>query len=284
MFGSSLFYDSVEKSQKKLTYGSRWRGTIDSNVIERARRIHSLMVQDAAREIFFQSSGMWQYLKNEQARFYIQFGTTRRLEMIWYAYNNLAMTVPSNRTKPLDFTESRQLSQDLNVIYMNIRGVLDNLAWALLYEFSPTTVTKLKPAKIGLFQPCVRHNPVLVQIKPIIDANETWDRDVKERRDPTVHRIPLAIPPSILNQREQDEYYLLEGEYEEAIRERDFDRADGILNSQRELGTFRAWFTHDPEFAPMEMYPTVPDDIAHLIQLFENIALIFAKPSPSCAS
>src|SRR5579862_4549323 len=134
--------------------------------------------------------------RSEGARYYLQFGATRRLEMIWYAYRNLVSMAPPDRSEPLESEEARQLMVDINVIYLNLRGILDNLAWALLSEFAPERLLSLKPTQIGLFLPSIKREKAFSKLTDLIDLHDSWDRDVKERRDPAAHRIPLALPPA----------------------------------------------------------------------------------------
>lgn len=230
--------------------------------------MHALQIWDASQNAFFEASMLSSSVRNERAHYFIQFGVTRRLEMMWYAFRNLVSTAPCDRTEPLRLEESRQLMLDLNTIYLNIRGSLDNLAWALLCEFAPGELKSLRPSQVGFFLPCLKSNATFSDLHTLIEQHDAWDRDLKARRDPAAHGVPLALPPSLLIPEEVERYRELEGEWSAAIRRLDFGSAERISEAQQAIGRFHPWFLHEPSFGPIEIYPTVPDDIAHVVQIF----------------
>lgn len=238
---------------------------------------HALIIWNAAQNIFLKSAQLVSGISNNTAKYYIRFGVTRRLEMIWYAYRNLVTNVTPDRSEPLGIDESRQLMIDLNVIYVNIRGVMDNLALALLNEFDPAHARSLRSSKIGLFLPSIKSNPTFASLKSVIHQHDDWDRDLKQRRDPVAHGIPLALPPCVLNTEDRVRYAELDQAHSDAMQRREFDEADNILKAQRKLGIFYPWFMHDPDQGVIEIYPTVPDDLAHLVQIFIPISHFFTS-------
>jgi hypothetical protein len=175
-----LYVDALAQ-QCRISYGSDKPDRIDDYVIKSAKRIHSLIIWDASQNAFFEAVALSPKIRNENARYYIQFGATRRLEMIWYAYRNLVTIAPPDRFDPLSSDESRQLMVDINVIYLNIRGTLDNLAWALLHEFDPDRIQSMPASQVSLFLPGIRANPKFASLAAIVDQHDAWDRDVKDR-------------------------------------------------------------------------------------------------------
>jgi len=270
-----VLYVDVLAQQCSIIYGSDKPERIDDYIINSAKRIHSLIIWDASQNAFFEAVALPPKISNENARYHIQFGASRRLEMIWYAYRNLATMAPPDRLVPLASDESRQLMVDINIIYLNIRGTLDNLAWALLHEFDPNRIQSMPASQVSLFLPGIRANPKFASLAAIVNQHDAWDRDVKDRRDPAAHRIPLALPPAVLGPGDASRYRELEAEYSAAIRGHEFERADQILDAQRKLGKFQPWFVHEPAVGPIEIYPTVPDDLCHLVQLFEAVHSFF---------
>jgi hypothetical protein len=272
-----VFYSDVLKQHSTLYYESNNPDQIPEYIENAAKRIHSLMIWSASQNAFFQAVMLSSTVTNEEAKYYLQFGATRRLEMIWYAYRNLVSMAPPDRSEPLESEESRQLMTDLNVIYLNLRGVLDNLAWALLSEFVPERLSSLRPMQVGLFLPSVKGEKAFSDLIDLINQHQSWDRDVKERRDPAAHRIPLALPPALLNKEETARYRELESEHQIAMQNSEFALADQILTRQRRLGTFRPWFVHEPALGPIAIYPTLPDDLAHVVQIFDGVRSFFVN-------
>jgi hypothetical protein len=225
---------------------------------------------DTLRDAIPRSIQLSELMKAEPARHHLLFGVGRRLLMLWYAYRNLLYIAPSTREEPLTSDESGDLTQDLNVIYINICGVLDNLCWALLHEHAPDKV-RLPPWKVGLFLPCMK-DPRFASLTKLIQARDAWDREVKCRRNPAAHRIPLTVPPSVLTGEEEKAMYKkLSDDYSQATSKLNFDEAEDIMRRIDGIGHFVPYFMHDPEQRLIPIYPTVADDIEHVIDLFRAI-------------
>jgi hypothetical protein len=136
-------------------------------------------------------------MQEREAGYYLRFGVARRLLMISHAYGDLIGTAPVERKTPLSGDEARNIEQDLNTIYVNLRGTMDNLCLALLHEHGPKPL-KVKPAKRGLFLPCIKDDQRFASLLPLLGSHDLWERDFSKRRDPAAHRIPLTVPPSFL--------------------------------------------------------------------------------------
>ena len=116
-----------------------------------------------------------------------------------------------------------------------------------------------------------RHTPVQKFPEIRISGFSAWHTDLKNRRDPAAHRIPLYVPPACLNPAEQERYAALERQIFAAKTEQCKD----VLNAQqRKIGTFVPCFLHHPDEGRMEIYPTVPQDIANLIKITKLVHII----------
>jgi hypothetical protein len=67
-------------------------------------------------------------MRTDYGATYIRFGVSRRLFMILSSFNEIVRLIPLDRQEPLVLDESNLLMKELNSLYINIRGVLDNLA------------------------------------------------------------------------------------------------------------------------------------------------------------
>jgi hypothetical protein len=187
----------------------------------------------------------------------MMYGAGRRLNMIFYAYRAITLTVPSDREQPLSHDEQLNLSRDINIIYMNLRGTLDNFAWCFLYEKESEAVSSLSRMHIDLFANKFRELPAFAKIAQEISAHDNWNKEVKERRDPVAHRIPLYIPPSIVDHEGAERYKELFEEYA-------FEQLSNI-------GSFYPCFQHHPEEGIIPIYPILPTDMTHLIRIGNTI-------------
>src|ERR1700736_3179833 len=98
-----------------------------------ALKSHSLVVKNALNNAETSAVMIAQNL-SEQARYYILYGAARRLGMMRVSYCDILRCIATDRTEPLASDEAATVERDLNIIYINIRGVLDNYAWCLLHQ------------------------------------------------------------------------------------------------------------------------------------------------------
>jgi hypothetical protein len=210
-------------------------------------------------------------LKEKKAAQYMRFGVGRRLLMMWWAYHHVVTTVPAGRKDPLVSDESQSLTQSMMVVYINIRGVLDNLCWVLLHEHAPEKTKELKPHEVGLFQNCIVKDSRFLSLVQRFSTHKSWNGDVKGRRDPSAHRMPLTIPPQVLTPEEAVRYGALGQKYSEGMKELNLDGANEALNAMEHIGSFAPYFLHDPDDGPIPIYPTLPNDVAHVIQVFNAV-------------
>ena len=156
-------------------------------------------------------------------------------------------------------------------------GILDNLAWALLYDRVPNHT--LKPQQIGLFRKSIVEQPNLAALRPLLERHASWEQSVKDKRDPIAHRIPLSIPPAILTYEEGEEYQRRWDKWQQHVGRLEFDAAERALKSVNKLGRFNPLFWHEGAQRPLPVYPTVSDDLQHLKELSFGV-LNFLQPAP----
>ncbi len=261
-------------------YGPRWTGVVEKDVTDTAKTIHSLQVLDALRDaaVVLSKSGSSQS-RTSGGMQYLRYGASRRLLMMWHAYRNVVVySAPPRRLEPLSADESAELTRDLNVIYLNIRGTLDNLAWALLHEFAQEKL-KIHPTKIGLFKSCITDDNRFDGLSLALNAHREWNFDLADRRDPSAHRIPLTIPPQVLSPKDSSAYAQLLNEYVRATQDLDFAVAEQKLKQIERIGQFYPYFIHDIDRGPFPIYPTLPEDVAHVVEICRDVGSLFSAAS-----
>jgi hypothetical protein len=218
-------------------------------------------------------------LENEKAKSYMLYGVGRRLRMIWTAYSEVFDTVDADRIEPLPRDDMAAVSRDLNVIYINIRGALDNYAWAVFHQKGLGKGSKLQENEVGLFHKSFLKCSALAGLRPTIEAHSAWNRDFKSRRDPSAHRMPLYVPPAILNEKETERFNEIWQERLEAIQKGDFDTDTKLADEQSKLGRFSPHFVHDPAQGAFPIYKTIPDDVGTLIVIGTAIHADLTPPA-----
>src|SRR5262249_23058066 len=117
---------------------------------EKAQYQHALCVCDAILGVHIEAVAVSEKFSNEEGRFQLRFGVSRRAKAIWVSLRNLLGVVNPEHSEPLLSEQVEEVARDLNVIYIYIRGALDNFAWCLRSLCTEVT-RKLPPMKVGLF-------------------------------------------------------------------------------------------------------------------------------------
>ena len=147
-------------------------------------------------------------LQNGRARQHLTEGFNRRVHMIEASTLALQEVVERKDRSPLGPYEATELAVQLNALYLNLCGAIDNLGWAVQHEWSVLgLVSETDRARL---QVSFRNKPFVDRIaesRPelatTIRAFESWLRDLHDLRDPAAHRIPLYVPPGTITDSEQ---------------------------------------------------------------------------------
>ena len=207
----------------------------------------------------------------------------RRTKFIWLSLRNLVFElIHPEREEPLPNDHVEAAAGDLNTIYINIRGALDNFAWSLLALFGEPGTQKLaseRPTIVSLFGREFAKDGNLSEVADLMGAFTGWSKDLKARRDPAAHRIPLSIVPALIDDATVGEYTRLQKKWSEVsaaainavARGEDssalFQEADAVHERLQRVGKFHPLFGHDPSEGLMKIYPVVPQDIAELVRV-----------------
>jgi hypothetical protein len=278
MLPDDLSFEGEIRRKRLLLYGSSETKKLDDYTVREAAQYHASVILNALQYAYLEAISISEKLTNERSRYYLKFGAARRMEMIWFAWRHITLTVPTTRIKPLNSDESRRLTQHMNTIYVNLSGALDNFAWTLMHEFAEGKLTQLKEIQVGLFSPCILQEIRLIKIISRLREHINWDIEVKARRHPSVHRIPLRVPPQIVDSREAEIYSDLSIKTWQAIGRGNVEEAQRLMSQQEEIGRFVPWFLHDPAEPPIPIYPTVSEDLRHLVEIFQIVKNFIMSP------
>ena len=254
--------------EEQLKY---YRGLLGINAEKTAQYQHAGAVFNLLSDWCPTVESIAQQLTNENAIHYMRYGVGRRLLMIFFAFREIFLTATPERIHPLSRDETEKLSREINVIYMHIRGVLDNFAWCFLYEKEPNVIHSLPRTSVDLFSRKFKELPAFSEIEHEILSHDSWNKEVKERRDPVAHRIPLYIPPSNVIEEEGETYGKLYREGVGHFNNLCFEDAQDKFDQLRNIGIFYPHFQHHPDQGTIPIYPTIPNDIMHLIQIGNTI-------------
>jgi hypothetical protein len=132
----------------------------------------------------------------------------------------------------------------LNGLLLNVRGSLDNAAWALTHHYSlvpsPSEADSKHRTFVSLFGPKFlralrRHDG---ELSERLKALSAWGRALAEVRDPAAHRIPLYIAPSVVDEAGAERIRVIDRAIEEAAAAKDWDRLRTLQRERWEQGAF----------------------------------------------
>lgn len=267
-------YEDLANERRRIYFGVANGQLLEPATVTDLHGTHVLYTSDALVTLITRLA--WAETVTDDAKRILRYGAGRRLQMVRHAYLTLASVASPSRKKPLTEDEGADVTRDINLIYFNIVGILDNLAWAAMREKVPNHT--LKPRQIGLFKKETARQPALAPLRPLLERHVAWEKSVKEKRDPVAHRIPLSIPPTVLTGDEEgQEYHRRRDKWQKHVEPLEFEAANKAWESLNNLGTFNALFWHDALQGPLPIYPTVSDDLQHLKELIFGV-LNFLRP------
>ncbi len=268
----------------------------DAWVTSEAQELHGRMVVDSIRDVSIQAVILSQAKLPEEAVFHLRYGLSVRAKFIWIALRRIMEIAPPGAIEALPIESVETLANDLNSLYVNLRGALDNVAWAIRALGPREAVGALSDGAMDLFGRRFLEAVGSGELSEILGPFRDWYSEMKGRRDPAAHRIPLSVPPAALDDEAQVQYANLLRLRSEALgkafavtrRELDenpgvpltmkaadeaevhFAEARQLLAQAQQIGEFPGLLVHHPEEPPVPIYPTVPEDVAQLVAIFRR--------------
>jgi hypothetical protein len=183
------------------------------------------------------------------------------------------------RKEPLDPYLARDLAIHLNAYYLNLRGALDNLAWAATYEFALRANVDESDYESRRF--C---SPIGEQFRVALSTSRPkaaallntflpWMRDIARFRDPAAHRIPLTLVSSFLTTDDQEKARDLRARAVEALRAQDIRTWSNLMHEASSLGQFAPVLA--APFGPNGELIVAPNQVAADQEYFLFLALGF---------
>lgn len=245
---------------------------------EEAKHHHAICVFEPVRDLTYATASLESKLTNKNAKYFMLYGAARRANLIFGAYREIRSIAYEKRKEPLSQENQVTLSQAINNIYIHLLGILDNFAWCLLYERQVELVDKLHRNDVGLFSKKFRKQCVAFsEMTGEIVLHDSWHKDVKERRDPVAHRIPLYVPPAVLTADQAEHYSAISDRFSERLKDLNFDEAEETLGQLDSIGSFLPYFIHHPDESLIPIYPTIPTDLSRLIRIWRTVSNALLK-------
>lgn len=224
-------------------------------------------------------------LSNKRAEKYLRFGFNMRALQIRETKFQLSQTIEKGGGKNLSPYDICHVNIFLNSFYLNIFGALDNLAWAMQYEYAivdGATEANKKRNRISLFGKTFLRGLEKFEngISEPLTAHREWYQDLKKFRDPAAHRMPLYCPPRVVGPKHHKKYASAN---EKLLKQKYSEDNSSYMDTLHELsmvGEFQPVFRNFTESAEDVYYPilrTVEDDYSPFWEVANVILDLFNK-------
>ena len=185
--------------------------------------------------------------KNEQAAEFATHGFMRRVKTLARCIHNVYRICPPDRDRKLSTDELSDLTINLQGFVFNVFGCLENLAWVWVKE---KDIRNGKGEPLGSLQIGFGGKHRFVRdsfsedFRHYLDGLNEWFSQVENFRHALAHRIPLYVPPYVVNENEAAKEKELEQARREAINRHDFDEYERLADELEGVGKFVPWMTH----------------------------------------
>lgn len=187
---------------------------------------------------------------NPRAAEYARQGVPRRLKVLARCITNVFAEIPPD----LNELPSREALSDATIniqgFVFNVFGAIDNLAWVWMHQIGQKRQdgTPIPDGHIGLGPKNTSVRATLSkEFQEHLATLDKWFRHLSDLRHALAHRIPLYIPPYVIEQKDHAAYRELEAKMTEAATRHNFAEYDRLAGEQMKLGRFRPWVQHSFE-------------------------------------
>ncbi|WP_284775417.1 hypothetical protein [Agrobacterium sp. lyk4-40-TYG-31] len=247
--------------------------------LKEAQQNHIYGVNTALDELIMDAALLASTELKHDAENHLRYGVLRRLRMISTAFRRFQALVPPDRTVPLTLPQSDDVARYLNSIYIDILGLMDNYAWTLAHQLGNSDTLMAAKMQIGLFKRILARDPAIGAVIKEIRSFRDWEKEMKERRNPAAHRMPLYVPSAAFTPEDATTYSRLGGEASAALHEQNYERYKVLQEAQQRVGTFIARFLHDPSGPVHDIYPTVSSDIGNAVLIGRLVQMFLRQPA-----
>jgi hypothetical protein len=149
---------------------------------------------------------------------------------------NVFTIFPIERIKLLSMDELRDVDINLHAFCINIFGLLDNLAWVLIYE--KQLAAQIGKMSVGLYKKKTQEY-LSEEFCHYLNSDhmKKWHAEyLKNYRDALSHRIPLYVPPKTLTPEQASQVEQIEKKIADCWDPLDLDMIEKLRKEQNGIG------------------------------------------------
>lgn len=214
--------------------------------------------------------------RTDAASEYATHGLARRISAITYSTARVFEEMPPEMEGIPSSEQRSETTAHLQAVAFNVYGCFDNLAriWVAEHDVRKANGNELSRREIGLVAKCKSVRASLPNIlKEQIVALDPWFSHLEDFRHATAHRVPLYIPPFMLDPKDEEEYRKLDRDAGEVLKRREFEEYHRLTAERDALRHFRPMIaTSMNEIANALFHPQLMADFA-TVELWVGLIL-----------
>lgn len=233
-----------------------------------------ILLKSRYKNLLLTAAAIVNILKVSKAQEYMLHGVCRRLRVIERCVENIYLIFPLNRNTLLNEDELYDVAINLHAFFINVFGLLDNLAWVLVLENGKSDFIHRK--EVGLF------NNKIQALAPDAFRNylnsgliAKWHNEyLKDFRDTLAHRIAPYLPPKNLTSIQQQSVENIQKELSKQLSVHNFEIADKLQDECDTIGDPCPMFLHAIENSkPVLLHPQILNDFKTVEEIVENFCV-----------
>lgn len=183
--------------------------------------------------------------KDARAKEFAQHGFLRRIKSMARSITNVFTLLPPERTSIPSSEERHDAEINIQAFLFNTFAATDNLAWIWVGEKGITKPdgSELPHRQVGLRKQRIRES-FSAAFQAYLQTLDAWFGHLEDFRHALAHRIPLYIPPHMIDPKDEEAYRKLEGGMNAALLRGDLEERERLSAAQKKLAFFRPWMTH----------------------------------------
>lgn len=205
---------------------------------------------------------------------HLRYGVGRRLAILRRSISKIFEIFPPDSTTPLGTDSISDVQINLHGFIINLSGIFDNLAWAFKYRHD----LPIHQNSVGLFRrETIAFLPSQIRDDLASEDLQQWQRDyLKSYRDSLAHRIPVYVPPGVLNEGEGRRWNEIEALERQAVADGNIHQALNYSETKRTIGRPAFFFLHsDHEGAPSRAIALHPQILSDAVTVIEFCDVFF---------
>jgi hypothetical protein len=201
---------------------------------------------------------------NARAEEYARHGVGRRISTVARCIHNVFVLLPPSLETIPTMDETHDALIQLQTHIINVFGCVDNLSWMWVLEtdLKAPDGTDLDRREIGLR---THHRIVLASLskefRDFLTSIKEWFTYLEDYRHALAHRIPLYVPPFVIDRKNEARFQELARLKMETIKEGSLAKYQKLDKELDSLRLFRPFITHSwSEARPMAFHQQVLTD------------------------